>query len=54
MVEFLHLFHSFISNPIVTFLLAGFGTWMVFIIVASTISVNSGEWIDRELENDQQ
>lgn len=52
MVEFLHLFHSFMSNPIVTFLFAGFGTWMVFIIVASIFAINSGKWVDRQLEND--
>lgn len=54
MVELLHLFHSFMGNPVVTFFLAGFGTWIIFIIVASIITVNSGKWIDRQLENDQQ
>ncbi len=45
--------HDFLSNPLIVFLLFGFGAWILFILIASIFSVKTGQWIDRQLEDEE-
>ncbi len=45
--------YEFLSNPLITFILFGFGSWILFITIVSSIAIRSGVWIDRQLEDEE-